>query len=258
MSVSYTGPMPKMTTPRRTGLSDRNTAHRNVTSCLFCSEELSRTDHCLRHVKAKHSLGEVDELPHWETVFNADPLHISARKVKRPDGDKIYDVGYCWDCHHWIPGRSMVQFQEHTCKMRKPYQRKTDVTPPPPVASIVPENDDEEEDDGEETKWAEIRDTLTSTLRRHTLKWPDADKHRVMAIAHKALGESDSMLACSDLVRMLADLTRSPVTPAATPPPPVAVKTPVPVAPPAPVVTQNKPYHARQTLAAPAGGRELR
>jgi hypothetical protein len=273
MSVSYAGPLPAATLGRRSTVTDRNTTHRNVTCCLFCSEELSRTDHCLRHVKAKHTLESVEKLSHWDTVFNADPLHISARKVKRPDGDKLYDIGYCWDCHHWIPGRTVAQFQQHTCKMRKPYQRKTAAPPPPPtiVADVEAEA---EADDGdavyaaEQKMWSEVRDNLYSSLSRYVSKWPQAQKISILGAAQVAREEADSESACYSIIQNLADLYRSattttPVTSAphpAPPPPPAVAPVPSPAASAATWKRPSKssPVHEVVPISPSPGGRELR
>jgi hypothetical protein len=215
-------------------------------------------------VKAKHSLESVEELPHWDTVFNADPLHISARKVKRPDGDKIYDVGYCWDCHHWIPGRTMGQFQEHKCKMRKPYQRKA-VTPSP---APVPKNEDDDDEDNESVsaedkaenqKWDDARDELYHLCKTNTTKWPKEERGKLLGVIQAALQDSDPMLGFRQAVLGLLSAAKpevqapaapvSSTSPAAAPPAPVSV--------PAEPVASTKPFHQRQVLAAP-GGRELR
>jgi len=274
MSLGYAGPLPHKTTSRTTSIADRSIGHRNVTCCLFCSQDLGRTDACLRHVKAKHTLESVEELPHWDTVFNADPLHISARKVKRPDGDKVYDVGYCWDCHHWIQGRTSKQFQEHRCKMRKPYQRKTAAVAAPPPTIVAEAEVEPEADDGdavyaaEQKMWSEVRDNLYTSLSRYVSKWSQAQKINILGAAQVAREQEDAESACYSMIQNLADLYRSatatPVTSAVPTPPPAA-----PVAPAAASLAvasaatwkrplKSSPVHEVVPISPSPGGRELR
>jgi len=236
-AVSAFGPLPKMTRPRRSEVNG-DVAARGIVDCKFCAQSFKRCDHALRHVKAKHTLEQVSMYGHCETVANSpDDGHITGLFTKHPTKDAKYCHGYCWDCQHWIPGVSMLQLLAHECKTRKKYERKAPAATPPPisVAKSEPDSDNEaEEDDGEQEKWDDVRDTLAATLRRHTAKWDNMEKTRVMSIVHKALGESDAMMGCSDLIRSLADLTRSPAAAAATISPAPAATAPAPPSPPTP------------------------
>ena len=162
--------------------------------------------------------------------------------------------------------------------MRKPYQRKTAAVaaPPPTIVAEAEPEAEAEADDGdavyaaEQKMWSEVRDNLYTSLSRYVSKWPQVQKISILGAAQVAREEADAESACYSMIQNLADLYRSattttpvPSAPNPAPPPPPAVAPAPPAAAPAPaspapVATQTKPYHSRQTLAAPAGGRELR
>jgi hypothetical protein len=239
MSVSHAGPLPSSLPGKRSELVDRASNHRGITDCLFCNESFFNTASVLRHIKKVHRQDEIaNSIDGWEVVDEEAGLYgmISQRK------DAKYRLGYCWECHHWIPGTTLMKLLEHECKVRKPYVRKAAAaaaaaaTPPAPAPKDS-DDSEAESDDADEKEWDDTRDILQSTLRKHTSKWAAEDQRRVMAIVHKALAESDAMMGCMDMVRALADLTRQPAAAAVAPPPapapaPVAV---VPTSPAAPV-----------------------
>jgi len=247
MSVSHAGPLPSSLPGKRSTLENRASNHRGITDCLFCDEAFCNTASVLRHIKRRHRPDEIaNSIDGWEVVDAEAGLFgmISERKNAK------FRLGYCWECHHWIPGTTLVQLMAHECKERKPYVRKAaaeaaaaaaPVTPPAPAPKDPDDSDaSAEEKDDDEEQWSDVRDILQSTLRKHTAKWSHEDRTRVMAVVHKAVGESDSMMGCMDLVRTLADLTRpvtapAPAAPVAPPPaaPVIAMRPVLPPPPPA-------------------------
>lgn len=246
MSVSYAGPLPSEL-PGRDAQNVANRQlinHRGITDCLFCNESFCNTASVLRHVKRAHRQDEIANcIDGWEVVDDERGLYgmISQRKNAQ------FRLGYCWECHHWIPGTTLLQLMEHECKIRKPYVRKeaaaAAATPPAP-APKDPDDSEAESEDKDEEQWNDVRDILQSTLRKHTSKWAAEERTRVMAIVHKAVAESDAMMGCMDLVRGLADLSRQPAA-AVVPPPPLPL--PVPLAVTAPVATPAVPVKKRLT-----------
>jgi hypothetical protein len=170
----------------------------------------------------------------WEVVDDERGLYgmISQRKNAK------FRLGYCWECHHWIPGTTLVKLMEHECKIRKQYVRKAAVeaavTPPAP-APKDPDDSEAESEDKDEEHWNDARDILQSTLRKHTSKWAAEDRTRVMGIVHKAVAESDAMMGCMDMVRALADLSRPVAAPVAVTPPVSAASIAVVLPPAVPV-----------------------
>jgi hypothetical protein len=253
MSVSYAGPLPSEL-PGRDAQNVANRQlinHRGITDCLFCNESFFNTASVLRHVKKVHRQDEIaNSIDGWEAVDEDRGLYgmISQRKGAK------FRLGYCWECHHWIPGTTLIKLMEHECKVRKPYVRKAaaaamplplpqplPLTPPAPASEDSDDDSEAESEDKDEKEWDDTREILETTLRKHTSKWALEDRTRIMAIVHKAIAESDAMMGCMDLVRALADLSRQPCLPAVPVAAAAAVVVPaVPLAVAAPVAVPIK------------------
>jgi hypothetical protein len=237
-----------------------------------------RSDHLRRHL-SRHAAAFKETVPSgWHRVDDRN-LYLQVTRRALPTGESFandtYSCGVCFDCCKVLryKTQTLKKYVSHICAERR--ER-------PDLQGVKPANRAPSE---KETPAVDMSDIFNRcidavTKMRVSVERRDLKEKLRMMMRECQSDNIDEETGVTDWESVFVELVQAvsmeyiwtvPVTTTAAPsvtsssPAPVTLAAPVPVTPAAPVpVTSaapapaSKPYHARQTLAAPAGGRELR